>query len=85
MPAKPGHSGAPLVDRYGNVIGIVSAKDNESASTTYAVSSKVIYSLIKDLPVNIKLPKSNTIKNLTREQQVEKLENFTCSVKVYKK
>lgn len=85
MPAKPGHSGAPVVDRNGNIIGIVSANDNENASTTYAVSTKVIYSLIKDLPVKIKLPKANSIKHLNREQQVEKLENFTCSVKVYKK
>ncbi|HTN47325.1 MAG TPA: serine protease [Flavipsychrobacter sp.] len=85
MPSKPGHSGAPVVDRIGNVIGIVSANNNENNLNTYAVSSKVIYSLIKDLPVNIKLPKGNSLKGLTREQQVEKLEDFTCSVKVYKK
>jgi len=85
MPAKPGHSGAPVIDRNGNVLGIVSAKDDENSTATYAVSSTVIYSLIKDLPVKIKLPKNNSIKNLSREEQVTKLENFTCSVKVYKK
>ncbi len=85
MPSKPGHSGAPVIDKAGNVIGIVSANNNESANITYAVSSKVIYSLLKDLPINIKLPKNNTIKKLGREQQVEKLEDYTCSVKVYKR
>jgi serine protease Do len=85
MPSKPGYSGAPVVDRLGNVIGIVSANNNENNLSTYAVSSKVIYSLIKDIPVSIKLPKANSLKGLTREQQVEKLEDFTCSVKVYKK
>lgn len=85
IPSRPGHSGAPVVDKNGNVIGIVSAMENESGHITYAVSSKVIYSLIKDLPVAIKLPKANSIKNLGREQQVEKMEDFTCSVKVYKR
>lgn len=85
MPSKPGHSGAPVVDKAGNVIGIVSANNNENATATYAVSSKVIYSLVKDLPVTIKLPKNNAIKSLSREEQVERLEDYTCSVKVYKR
>ena len=85
MPSKPGHSGAPVMDRSGNIIGIISANNNESNNATYAVSSKVIYSLIKDLPVNIKLPTNNSIKGLAREDQVERLQDYTCSVKVYKK
>lgn len=86
MPSRPGYSGAPVVDARGNVIGIISANNSDAASNiTYAVSSQVIYSLVKDLPVNIRLPKGNGIKNLNREQQVEKMENFTCSVKVYKR
>jgi S1-C subfamily serine protease len=86
IPSKPGYSGAPVVDKNGNIIGIVSAKNSEANSNmTYAISSNVIYSLVKDLPVTINLPKGNSIKNLSREKQVEKIEDFTCSVKVYKR
>lgn len=84
LPSKPGHSGAPVMDKNGNVIAIVSAKDNQDPATTYAVSSTVIYSLISDLPIKIKLPRNNSIKNFTREKQVARMSNYTCSVKVYK-
>ncbi len=84
MPANPGQSGAPVIDKSGNVIAIVTGKESESAGTTYAVSTRAIVDLINNSAVNIKLPKSNKLNRLSREQQVEKLENFTCSVKVYK-
>lgn len=85
LPASPGQSGAPVVDNNGNVIGIVTGKESESEGTTYAVSTKAIFDLISNSDVNLKLPKANKLNKLSREQQVEKLEFYTCSVKVYKK
>ena len=87
IPASPGQSGAPVVDEHGNIIGIVTGKETETSGTTYAVSSKAIYDLLKNLPkeASIHLPKTNKLGSLSREQQIEKLELFTCSVKVYKK
>jgi S1-C subfamily serine protease len=87
LPASPGQSGAPVLDANGNIIGIVTGKESESEGTTYAVSSKAVYELIQSLPKdqNIRLPKSNKLAKLSRDQQIEKLEYYTCSVKVYKK
>ncbi|HTM67653.1 MAG TPA: S1C family serine protease [Flavipsychrobacter sp.] len=86
LPANPGQSGAPVMDNNGYVIGIVTGKETESEGTTYAVSTKAIYDLIENSDLNIKLSKGNNkLHKLPREQQVEKLEYFTCSVKVYKK
>lgn len=87
MPAYPGQSGAPIIDPSGNVVAMITGKDAGSEGTTYAVSSKAVMSLLQSLPKssNIHLPKANKLNNLTLEQQIEKLEYFTCSIKVYKK
>lgn len=87
LPASPGQSGAPVLDDQGNVIGIVTGKESETEGTTYAVSTKAIHKLLASLPKDaaLKLNKSNKLSKLSREQQIEKLEYYTFSVKVYKK
>lgn len=87
LPASEGQSGAPVVDASGAIIGIVTGKESESAGTTYAVGSKAIHKLIQSLPKEekIKLPKSNKLAKMSKEQQIENMEFYTCSVKVYKK
>ncbi len=87
VPAGPGQSGAPVVDATGNVIGIIRSKDAQTESTTYAVSSRTLLRLLRDIPKDKrpKLPVSNHLTGLTRQQQIEKLQDFTCMVQVYKK
>jgi len=86
LPASPGQSGAPVLDASGNVIAIVTGKESETEGTTYAVSSKAIYQLLSSLPSgdDIRLPKANKLGKMGREQQIEKLQNYTCLVKIYK-
>lgn len=85
--SRPGQSGAPVMDATGNVIAIITGKESESEGTTYAVSSKAVLQLIHTLPKgnSVKLAKANKLGKLTLEQQIEKLEQYTCSVSVYKK
>lgn len=87
LPASPGQSGAPVLDAQGNIIAIVTGKESGTEGTTYAVSSGAVYELVHSLPKdqNVRLPKSNKLAKLSREQQIEKLEQYTFSVKVYKK
>ena len=87
LPADPGQSGAPVLDEDGNVLAIVTAKGNQSEGNTYAVGSKALLQLIHSLPkeINLHVPKTNKLGRLSREKQIEKLESYTCSVKVYKK
>lgn len=86
LPADPGQSGAPVLDDNGNVLGIVTAKGNQGESNTYAVSSKALLQFINHLPKSdLHLPKTNKLARLPREQQIKKIEYYTCSVKVYKK
>lgn len=85
IPAVPGQSGAPVVDNHGNIIGIITGKETESSGTTYAVSTKALHRLIANSDIDVRLPKANKLAKLSREQQIEKLELYTCSIKVYKK
>lgn len=87
LPAKPGQSGAPVIDNTGNLVGIVSGKESHSRGTTYAVSSGALLDLLQNVPKEVKLhiPKANKLSKLSREEQIEKMQAYTFSVKVYKK
>ncbi len=87
LPVGHGQSGSPVLDENGNVIGILTAMGGESEANTYAVTSKALVSLIHEQlgDNHIHLNKTNKLRNLNREQQIEKLEAYTFSVKVYKK
>jgi S1-C subfamily serine protease len=87
VPAGPGQSGAPVVDEDGTVVGIIRSKDEGTEGTTYAVTSKTLLRLLRDVPKDKRprLPVGNRLSGLSRQQQVEKLQDFTCMVQVYRK
>lgn len=87
IPAGPGQSGAPIVDEKGNIIGIITGKESESESATYAVASEALLDLLDSLPKEnkIKINTINRISRLSREKQIERLEYYTCAIQVYKK
>jgi S1-C subfamily serine protease len=71
VPVQPGNSGGALVDERGNVIGIVSAKLDESAAlaasgalpenVNYAVKSSLLLSFLESVPdVSARLKSPNT-------------------------
>lgn len=87
LPADPGASGAPILDGSGNVVGIVAGRNNEFSGATYAVASPELLRLLRSMPKEIRpsLSTTNNLKSLSREQQLNKLQDYTCIVKVYKK
>ncbi|MBS1772598.1 MAG: trypsin-like peptidase domain-containing protein [Bacteroidetes bacterium] len=87
IPAYPGQSGAPIMDARGNILAMITGKQTESEGTTYAVSSASVMKLIQSLPkdAGLHMPKANRMSHMTLEQQIDKLEYYTCSIKVYKK
>jgi len=76
-PIDPGNSGGPLIDEYGNIIGIISAKHSYGTNVGYALK---IYPLLKELYVN------NTTSNrtiLTTQQIYNKAKNTICLIKCF--
>lgn len=86
LPSAPGQSGAPVLDRSGLLIGIITGKESLSEGTTYAVSTQALLDLIDRLGEEeaFSLPRKNRLKGLKPDQQIRKMEAFTFAVKVYK-
>jgi serine protease Do len=84
--ADHGNSGGPVLNRRGDVIGILTDKSNGGA--VFAVKSVYIFKAVENLKkdsayANIKLTAVNTIKNTDRVEQVKKVNNCVFLIKSY--
>ncbi len=83
--ANPGNSGGPVINKNGEVIGIISSKETNADGVVFAIKSKNIYNAIKEVKKDkdetIKLPLVNSLKGLDRVKQIKKLEDFVYKVK----
>lgn len=82
---NPGNSGGPVLNKYGQIIGIITSKNLTADGVVFAAKSKNIFKLIDALKssgdtANIKLPTNTTLRGLDREQQVKKMEDFVFMV-----
>lgn len=81
-----GNSGGPVLNNNGEVIAIITAKNEDADGVTYAAKAKNIYSLIEDLKKSdttfkaVKTPSGTALKGLDRVQQIKKLEDFVFMV-----
>lgn len=84
--ANPGNSGGPVINRNGEIIGIITGKNTQQDGVVYAAKSKNIFRLIDNLKKendsyqSIKTPVNNSLKGLDRVQQVKKMEEFVYMV-----
>ncbi|WP_448698834.1 S1C family serine protease [Mucilaginibacter sp. AW1-3] len=82
MDVNFGNSGGPLLDSKGNIVGVIS---NKIEGASYAIKSRYLLkavqsdSLINKLSLNTK----SRIANLSRTQQIDKVQNYVFMVKVY--
>jgi len=84
--ANPGNSGGPVINRNGEIIGIITAKDSKADGVVYATKSRNIYKMIDQLKKaddnspGIKIPTGTGLKGTDRVQQVKKMEEFVFMV-----
>lgn len=88
IPVNPGNSGGPLLDSKGNIIGIISGKQTLADGAAFAIKSNYLVKVVKDIPLDslnnkLKLDTKNNMSNLSRTQQIKKLQNYIYMVKVY--
>ena len=91
---QPGNSGGPLVNQYGNVVGIVEARlaDVSTLETTgalpqnvnYALKSSALNVLLENLPeISAKLPEANPTKDRKFDDVEKEAESAVALVLVY--
>jgi len=88
IPVNPGNSGGPLLDEKGNLIGVVSGRQNDVQSAAFATKSSYLVRLVDSLKDSspatpYHLPKSNQLTGSSRPQQLKKLQDYVFVVKVF--
>ncbi|MEO6135305.1 MAG: serine protease [Ginsengibacter sp.] len=82
---NPGNSGGPVINKKGEIIGIISSKETNADGVVFAIKTNSIYRALrevnKQLDVKIKLPTNNSLNGMSRVKQINKLEDFVYKVK----
>jgi S1-C subfamily serine protease len=76
-PVDPGNSGGPLIDEFGNIIGLISAKYTPGTNVGYALKLK--YLIDENF---LKSTTTNKIR-LTTQQIYKKAKNTVCIIKCF--
>ena len=87
---NPGNSGGPVLNKNGEVIGMLNARQRTAEGVVFAVKSQHIFRTIDELKrldsiQNIKMSTSSSIRGMERTQQVKKIEECVYMVKVVMK
>lgn len=86
--ANPGNSGGPVINKHGEIVGILSTRQVQAEGVVFAVKAKNIYTALDELKrdtsyQNVKILSGSTIKGLDRVQQIKKIQDYVFMVKIY--
>lgn len=84
--ANEGSSGSPVINRKGELIGILTSAERNAQGVVYAVKSANIHRAIEearkaDDSTEIKITSNSSLKGLDREVQIKKLEDYVFMIK----
>lgn len=85
--ANHGNSGSPILNKDGEIVGILSTRETAAEGVVFALQAKHIYEALNDLRKDtsyqkLKLSSKSSLEGLDRTQQVKKVEDYIFMVKV---
>lgn len=85
--ANRGNSGSPILNKKGEVIGILNGRQRNIEGFAFAIQGKYIYNVLDELKKDsiyqkVKISSKSSIAGLDFQQQVEKVEDYVFMVKV---
>lgn len=88
IPLNPGNSGGPLLDHRGNIIGIVRGKQTGLDGASFAIKTDALLRYISEIPTDslphpLIINRKNTLVNLSRIEQVKRIQDYVFMVKTY--
>jgi serine protease Do len=88
VPVNPGNSGGPLFNAKGDLVGIISGIQTKTSGAAFAIKSSILLDVLKNMPEDsihspVVLPKYNSMKNLSKVDQVNKWKDNVFVVRVY--
>ena len=86
--ANPGNSGGPVLNKNGEIIGILSTRQIQAQGVVFAIKAKNIFKTIEEVKVdtayaNLKVPTTTSLRGMDRVQQIRKIEDCVFIVKSY--
>ena len=91
MNANHGNSGGPVLNKNGEVIGVLSTKQLKADGVTFAINSKNIFRIVDEMKRKdeksepVKISSSSSLKGNDRVSQIKKVKEYVYMVKAYNK
>lgn len=84
--ANEGSSGSPVINKKGELIGIITSADRNAQGVVYALKSVNIHRAVEaakkvDANTDLKITNNSTLRGLDRESQIRKMQDYVFMVK----
>ncbi|WP_425422892.1 S1C family serine protease [Phaeodactylibacter xiamenensis] len=82
VPVQPGNSGGPLINKQGEIVGIINAKHLAAENASYAIKSSYLMNLIQIMNTKPSLPRTNIISSKELSEQVKFVKEFVYILEI---
>ncbi len=84
--ANEGNSGSPVINKNGELLGIITSMETNAAGVVFAIKSSNIYKAVDEVKKmknydKIRITSTPALKGLDREGQIKKVENYVFMIK----